>query len=114
MATNTKDLPLFSKELILSYVFTLVAAGLATGSQFFLPKQVPLWYSLAILEQQLVPKIYLAIFPLSMVLICLSHTAIINSLRQMDTSIVKIFSFGTTLVAFLILIGLVHIIYIFL
>lgn len=113
MATDT-TLPLFSKELILSYVFTLGAGLLALASQFLLPKEVPLWYSLAIPEAQLVPKLMLLLFPALMLFLCLTHTAVINKLRAMDGTIIKIFSYGTTLTMFLFLLSLVHIIYVFL
>lgn len=112
--TSEGAIPLFTKELQLSYLLMLIAAALSLGAQFILPSQVPLWYSLAIPEQQLVPKFLLFVFPATMLIICLLHTTIINNLRKKDHTIVKIFSFGTTLTSFLFLIGLGHIIYLFL
>lgn len=115
MSTDAVSLPpLFSRELILSYFLTLFAAVLAFAAFTILPPQIPLWYSIAIPEQQLVPKISLALFPVGMFLVTVIHTLIINKLRTMDATIIKIFSFGTTLVIFLFLVGLVHIVYIFL
>lgn len=114
MASDTLRLPLFSAELLLAYAFTVIAAVLVVVSNFFLPTQVPLWYSLAIPEHQLVPKLLLFVFPILMSTICFTHTAIINKLRSIDPAVVKIFSYGTTLVTFLFLVGLTHIIYIFL
>ena len=103
-----------SHELLLSYFFTICALGLAAFGVVFLPNQIPLWYSLAVPEQQLVPKLYIGIFPLTMLGISLIHTLIIGKLRLMDETLIKIFSFGTTLVTFLFLVALGHIIYIFL
>ncbi len=101
-------------KTILPYGFTVCALVLVLISFFSLPQQVPLWYSLAIPEQQLVPKFFLLLFPGFMFTICVMHSLIINRFKQLDATIIKIFSFGTTLVTFLFLVGLIHILYILL
>jgi hypothetical protein len=113
MATDTVQ-GLFSKELLFSYALTFVAAILGIGSLFLLPSEVPIWFSLAIPEQQLMPKVLILVFPVTMLVICLLHTLIIRRLRSMDETIIKIFSFGTTLTTLLLLVGLIHIMYLFL
>lgn len=115
MSAQVVDLPkLFTRELILSYILTLLAFILSLVAYVFLPPQIPLWYSIAIPEQQLVPKIYLAFFPITMGGLTFTHTLIIKKLRTMDATIIKIFSFGTTLTIFLFLVALIHIVYLFL
>ncbi len=115
MSVRTVSLPrLFSRELILSYVLTLLASVITLIGLVILPPQIPLWYSLAIPEQQLVPKMFLILFPIFMLILTTTHTLIIGKLRTMDATIIKIFSFGTTLAIFLFFIALIHIVYVFL
>lgn len=102
------------RELVLSYIITLLALALAIIAFFLLLSQIPLWYSLAIPEQRLVPNFFLFFFPAIMLSITLIHTFIIKRLRSMDATIIKIFSYGTTLVTSLFLVSLIHIVYIFL
>lgn len=113
-AKNFSIPPILSSELILAYAFTLIALIITVGSFLFLPPQIPLWYSLSISEQQLAPKFLIFIFPAAMVLLVFIHTLIIGKLRRMDPIIVRIFSYGTTLVIFMFLVGLGRIIYLFL
>lgn len=111
---DTSPPPLFTKELMFSYALLLTISIISILEYFLLPPQIPLWYSLSRPEQHLVPKIWIMIFPLGGSAIALLHTLIINKLRFMDATIIKIFSFGTTLILFLFLVSLVHIVYLFL
>jgi len=61
------------RELHASYIATLIAFLTACASLFFLPLQIPLWYSLAIPEQRLVPKIFIFFLPLCMLAINATH-----------------------------------------
>lgn len=103
---------LFSRELILAYILTLLGGIIAFTGLVFLPPQIPLWYSLPLAELQLAPKMYLLLLPCLMLTIALLHAIIIGKLRTMDATIIKIFSFGTTLVIFLFFIALTHIVYV--
>ena len=102
------------RELILSFAITLLALLLTVVAFFILPPLVPLWYSLAIPEQRLVPKLFLFLFPIGMFLLTMIHMLIIKRLRSMDATIIKIFSYGTTLVTSLFFVALIHIVYVFL
>jgi hypothetical protein len=106
---------IFSKHLLPSYTLTAIGIILSIISFLFLPKEIPLWYSLPIAEQQLVPKIFIFLFPALMVVaVSLIHSSIILHLRAMDQTIVRIFSYTTTLIILLFLLGLIHSMYIFL
>jgi hypothetical protein len=105
---------IFSKHLLPSYTLTGIGIVLSIISFLFLPKEIPLWYSLPIAEQQLVPKIFIFLFPALMGIVSLIHSSIILHLRAMDLTIVRIFSYTTTLIILLFLLGLIHSIYIFL
>lgn len=97
-----------------SFLLAILTTAIAILAFLFLPNQIPLWYSLAIPEQQLVPKFMVFLFPGGIWLITLIHLIIAARLNSLDAVIVRIFAYATTLINLLLLVGLIHLIYIFL
>lgn len=112
-ALPTQQRSFFSRELIVSYIFVALAWVICIATVTSLPNEIPLWYSYAVPEQQLVPKLFIFIFPLIMLGTTVLHTTLSKRMISIDEPLMKIFSYSTTLISFLFFVGLIHILSLF-
>ncbi|MEP7167070.1 MAG: hypothetical protein ABI758_03775 [Candidatus Woesebacteria bacterium] len=95
-----------------SFFFIAAAAGsviFATLLFFFAPPQIPLWYSLSIVEQQLDAKILVFIFPTLITIIALIHSFFMRKVRTLDLYLHSLFFYATFVPIVILYIALIRI-----
>ncbi|PWU22509.1 hypothetical protein C5B42_05845 [Candidatus Cerribacteria bacterium 'Amazon FNV 2010 28 9'] len=100
--------------LLFAFILFIISIVLSIMSLFILPPQIPLLYSLAIPEQQLVSTFYIFVYPAAMGLILLLNILLISRFKGIDQPLKRLFSSATLLVVLLFFVGLIHTLYIFL
>lgn len=105
--------PRFVKTpFLLSYVLVFFSALLLLIYYFQLQPEVPLFYTLPQPNQHLTHKNWLAVFPISMLLIMVIHTITVNRLKDYDRLLMQIFAWSTMVMELLFTLALLRIIYI--
>lgn len=100
------------KTLYASYVVSLIQIVVAIVGFIILQPEIPLFYTLARPEQQLVPKIWVFIFPVFSILINVIHTILIGLDSKKEIVLLSLFARVTTVLQFALLLALLRIIYI--
>ena len=90
----------------------LASVILAGVGYFFLPPQIPLFYSLSQPTQQLVPKIWIGILPGLTVLFGTVNTILCIEMRKYDRLLLKLFSWFAVVISMVLLFALLRIMYI--
>lgn len=98
----------YSKEVVF-IVFTIVTLAVAALGFFFGPSQVPIWYSLPVSEQQLDQKVFLFVFPVSIVSIAFLHLFFMRLTKKIDPTLGRILLWASLIPLSILTIALVHI-----
>lgn len=100
------------QQVITSFMCTLILGGLS--AVFFVLAQplLPLFYSLALPQQQLVPKVWIFLLPSISLAISISHALILSVIEQQERIIQRLFISMTLVLQALLVIALIRIIYI--
>lgn len=96
----------------LLYILTVTTTFIATLGYFFVPQEVPLFYSLAQPHQQLAPKIFLFTVPVLSLFLSLINGTILLKLHKYDLLLLQLLSWVTVTFEALLLFALVRIIFI--
>ncbi|NCS97163.1 MAG: hypothetical protein GW762_01045 [Candidatus Pacebacteria bacterium] len=113
MSRLKKNLPDgVSTPFILIQVLALVTCGFALAGYFFLPPQIPLFYSLALSSQQLTTKEFIFVLPGLSVLFGILNSVLILRLQKYDVLLIRLFSWITVVCIALLLFSLIRILYI--
>ena len=80
------------KPLSYSFAILLVHSLVVSISFFLLQPEIPLWYSLAEKSQQLAPKAWIFVIPVTSGLWFFITAALARAASKLDTSLVKLFS----------------------
>ncbi len=113
MDTHTPKQPFPVATFSLWGCVALAVLGTAIGLLTF-PSQIPLLYSLSLPEQQLVPKLYLLAYPISILAITIIHTQTLRKVKALDSTLKRLFLYATVLVTFLITLSLIRLVVLFL
>lgn len=113
MDTHTSKQPFPIATLSLWTCVVIAIIGTAIGLLTF-PTQIPLLYSLSLPEQQLVPKVALLTYPVSILLITLIHTQTLKTVTALDSTLKRLFLYATVLVTFLLTLSLIRLLALFL
>lgn len=101
--------PAYRSSMVISVVITLLITLVATVSFFLVQADIPLFYSLARPVDQLVPKLWLFLFPLFAVTVTVTHLLLLNLLDHLNPLIKQLFGWSTIVIEFLILVALLRI-----
>ena len=93
---ESNNKPIFRGLMLASWIINLLLIGLAIFFYFRLPPEVPLFYSLALDEQQLAPRLFFFLLPALGLLINFLHTLVLNWFRHYDEFLLRLFA-GLTL-----------------
>lgn len=97
------------KRVSYSFYLTTITTLAASGFYFFLQPEIPLFYTLALSEQVLAPKIWLALFPSLSFLITILHMIIIGFLHDLDEQVLRLFAITTITIQSIVLLALIRI-----
>jgi hypothetical protein len=97
-----------SKEVVF-LVFSVLTLAVAAFGFAFGPKQIPIWYSLPISEQQIDQKLFLFVFPVSCILIVVVHSFFIRLTKQIDMTMGRIVLWASLIPLSILSIALIHI-----
>lgn len=101
-----------STPFILIQVLALVTCATAAIGYFFLPPQIPLFYSLALSSQQLASKEFVFVLPGLSVLFGIVNSVLILRLQKYDVLLIRLFTWMTVVCIALLLFSLIRILYI--
>jgi hypothetical protein len=94
---------------LLFFSAVLISALTAAVIFFIAPPQIPLWYSLSIVEQQLGAKIFIFIFPIITGLIALLHSFFMRKVRPLDLYLQSLFFYSSFVPILILYIALIRI-----
>ncbi len=100
------------QHVITSFMCTLILGGLSAVFFVLAQPMLPMFYSLALPQQQLVPKVWIFLLPLLSLIISLSHALILSAIEQQDRVIQRLFITMTLVLQTLLIVALIRIIYI--
>lgn len=101
----------FLKQYSVSFfILNAIVILLSILIYFYLPPQIPLWHSLALPEQKLTNKEFIAVLPLSILIVTLLHTGILTLYTHIDPQTKKIVWSGTLLVLLIFCIAFIKVI----
>jgi hypothetical protein len=98
--------------IITSWILFFVILLISTISFFLIQPEIPLFYSLGTKQDQLAPKMFIFIFPLTSLIINLVHFFIAKILLNFSVVLTKLFIGITIAFQFLISFALIRIIFI--
>jgi len=98
----------------ISWLITSLTALVSLVLYFRLPPQIPLFYSLALAEQQLAAKEWIFLFPVFSALVNGGHLLILKSIKNYEALIIKLFTGSTVLVQVVLLLAMGRILWIIL
>lgn len=98
------------RSVLTSVVLTLLLSALCSVYFVFAQPLLPIFYSLALPQQQLVPKVWLFMIPSISVGITLIHTSILSALSGYDRTIQRLFVWVTVVLQVLLILSVVRII----
>lgn len=92
------------------YVITLTISLLALTYYWRIQPIIPMFYTLALPERQLVAKEWIFFFPALAIFMSITHTTIISRTRENNLLIVQLFAWLTVVFLLLLAIALIRII----
>lgn len=95
---------------LISILVTFVTSFISVTVLFTIQPVIPLLYSLAQPEQQLVNKQWILIFPIVSFIINFFHLIIANLMKNFRQVLLQIFVWSTVLLQFLLLLAMIRII----
>lgn len=95
-----KKFRLIFKLVIASNLLNLI---ICSGGFWYLQPQIPLFYSLAQPEQQLVPKIWIFLLPGFSLIINLNHLLLLKILKPSQLFVSQLFSYSTLILQIILL-----------
>lgn len=98
----------YSKEVVF-IVFTVLALAVAALGFVVGPDQVPVWYSLPVSEQQIDQKVFLFVFPVSIIVIAILHTFFIRLTKPIDPTLSRIVLWASLIPLSILSIAMIHI-----
>lgn len=102
--------PKLKAPILLSILATFITSFIAASLIFIIQPVIPLMYTLALPEQQLVAKEWLLIFPAISFTINFIHLITINVMKNFRSVLILIFAWTTVLLQFLLLLAMLRII----
>lgn len=97
---------------LVSLAITLICSVISSVFFVFAQPLLPVFYSLALPEQQLVPKLWIFIIPAISLCVTLIHVLILRTLSNYDRTIQRLFVWITAVLQVLLLLSVLRIIYI--
>lgn len=94
---------------VLVLITTIIACVSSVLGYFFLPPEIPLFYSLALSSQHLASKEFIFILPSLAIFIAVINSTIIMRLQKYDVLLIRLFAWITVVCLLLILFALIRI-----
>lgn len=88
---------------------SIIAFVIAVAIYTVAPPQIPLWYSLAVPEQQLAPTLTIFLFPAGITVIALLHLAFASRMRVIDPVLYTLALYVAYIPIGILYIALIHI-----
>lgn len=100
--------PILARPLKYSLIITGCITVLSVSALFFLQPEIPIFYSLPLIPQQIAPRLWILLFPSLSVATTLLHIVIIGVLKSIDQEVLRIFCWLTMIFQLLLLAILVR------
>lgn len=102
-----------TKSLLFSaFGLSLLQIVIATAGFIFMQPEIPLFYSLPRLDQQLAPKIWIFLFPIMSLLVNGVHAVLIGLESQRESLLLVLFARITLILQIMLLLAVLRIVYI--
>lgn len=90
------DIPKVVRQpLKYSLILTGCITALSVSSLFFLPPQIPIFYSLPLTAQQISDRNWVLLFPGFSLLVTLLHIGLVGWLNKVDVEVIRLFGWLT-------------------
>lgn len=93
----------------ITILIMLVTCLASVIGYFFLPPEIPLWYSLALSDQHLATKELIFVLPAIAIFFTSINASIVAQLQKFDVLLIRLFAWITVVCSFLLLVALVRI-----
>lgn len=100
------------QPFLISFLISLVAILLSLTIYFQIQPEIPLFYSLATKQQQLVNKEWLFIFPIFSMAISVFHILLLGLIRSYDRLVLQLYAWSTVLVQVILILAFIRIVWI--